>query len=186
LTTTYRNEDVMKYCPECGSEVEEDIKFCGSCGGTLKAPTIGDAVSDFAKSPQVSAATDRAKGAIGSATDFVKSKKAEMEDKGEDKLKDKFNLKEFMDFRYMIMVPFIKGFFKIVIAFAAIVGLLIPILFAFAMEDNFILGFLLGIVIYIIGVPLYILVYRLLCETVLIAFSIHRELKELNDKTAGE
>lgn len=28
----------MPYCPKCGSEVKNDVKFCNSCGGEIKQP----------------------------------------------------------------------------------------------------------------------------------------------------
>lgn len=81
----------MKYCSECGKEVKEGIKFCGSCGGALKvkaAPekTVSETVSDIANSPQVAAAAekvapaaDKAKAIGATALDFTKTPEAVVE-----------------------------------------------------------------------------------------------------------
>jgi hypothetical protein len=38
-TTSETSE--LKFCPECGAELEDpDIKFCGKCGFDLKPPEI--------------------------------------------------------------------------------------------------------------------------------------------------
>ena len=74
----------MKFCPECGKEVKEGIKFCGSCGGTLQVGTpAGSTTGDSASSPQVAAATERAKGAWNLALTFLKHP--------EDAVKDDFD-----------------------------------------------------------------------------------------------
>ena len=74
----------MKFCPECGEKTQEGIKFCGSCGGSLQAGgSVGTTVSDLASSPQVAAATDKAKGIFNLALTFLKHP--------EDAVKDDFD-----------------------------------------------------------------------------------------------
>jgi hypothetical protein len=91
-TPAGREEVAMKYCSECGKEVKEGIKFCGSCGGALKAKdapvekTVSETVNDIAKSPQVAAAAekvapaaDKAKAIGTTALDFTKTPEAVVE-----------------------------------------------------------------------------------------------------------
>jgi len=33
----------MKFCPNCGSPIEEHHKFCGNCGASLTAPKVEEA-----------------------------------------------------------------------------------------------------------------------------------------------
>ena len=36
----------MAFCPKCGAQLEENAKFCASCGEKLSASTASDAVND--------------------------------------------------------------------------------------------------------------------------------------------
>jgi hypothetical protein len=98
----------------------------------------------------------------------------------------KFNSKDFFSFKKKITPNIIKWVYIVVsvlIVVAAVIGGFVSLVVSTVTGGvgGFFLGLLL-FVVYFIGAALYLIFFRMFCEFIVVIFSIHTELKQINKK----
>jgi hypothetical protein len=90
-------------------------------------------------------------------------------------IKPKFNFNDFINFRTMVTPSVIKWYY--------IIGSALIVLVYFIMAVLMMLGgglmVLVGFAYLFLGIPISLVVFRLVCEFIAVIFSIHKELKRL-------
>jgi len=100
----------------------------------------------------------------------------------------KFNVKDFLGFKMMVTPKIIKWFFIIIsalVVLGAVIGGFIFLVTMTANSYNSFAGFFLGALGFVgvlIGAVIYLVIFRMSCEFIVVMFSIHTELIQINKK----
>jgi len=148
------------FCTSCGAGMTGDAKVCSQCGKSASGATPATS----------SPATSEASAAALMAG-----------------MKSKGGLGSFLNFETMITPSIMKIYYIVGSAIIAIGALIGAAVFFFSMIAQMgVPGFFLGIlmsILTIVGGIVYLVVFRIFCEVLILFFSMHKELKDINRKT---